>query len=320
MIDATLIARKVEDAYRNFCTRLAPIEYLANAKCETWQRFLNEIFAGDQELIAWLQRLGGYCLTGDVREQILPVLWGSGANGKSTLLKALLGICGDYAMQAPASLLIDCGAQHPTDKASLFGKRLAVAAETGDGDRLDEEKIKALTGGDRISGRKMHQDFWEFDPTHKLLLVTNHRPRIRGTDHGMWRRVRLVPFTVAIPDDRQDKHLPDKLRGEQSGILAWLVQGCLDWQRHGLGLPASVQAATAQYRASEDTLNEFLETCCERDPEGLVGASELLDTYKRHTGDCAMSAKRLAGLLRERGFEPNRNRHGVKWSGLRLVA
>jgi putative DNA primase/helicase len=256
----------------DYLTKLCPVAYDPRATCPLWERFLADIFPatgdaaeqpGNTELILFVQRFLGYCLSGDVSEQVLTVFWGKGANGKSTLLNVLLEVLGqDYAIKAPTDLLVVKRDAHPTEKADLFGSRLVAAIETEDGAKLAESLVKDLTGGERIRARRMREDFWEFAPTHKLILCTNHKPKIRGTDHAIWRRIRLVPFTVIIPPERQDKQLLDKLRGEYPGILAWLVRGFLAWKQEGVSLPADVKAATQEYRDEQDLLAGFIKECC----------------------------------------------------------
>ena len=229
-----------------------------------FEEFLYQIFDGNAKLIRFLQRLMGSALPGVVQEHILPIFHGSGANGKSVFIETLMGAMGEYAMKAPAGLLMASrGDKHPTEFADLFGKRLVAICETGDGQRLDERMVKESTGGDTIRARRMREDFWQFQPSHLAVLVTNHRPLVRGTDHGIWRRLRLVPFTVTIPEAEQDKKLPEKLKSELPAILKWLVQGCLDWQREGLQAPDEVLAATEGYRTESDTLAMWLDECCE---------------------------------------------------------
>ena len=227
----------------DYITAMAPVEYDPKAPCPLWERTVLHCFGGNESLARYWQRLAGYSLTGDTSEQILPVLYGSGANGKSTLLTALLEILGtDHAIMAAAGLLVvRRNDQHPTERASLFGKRLVVDVESAEGARLNESLVKQLTGSDRISARRMHEDFWEFSPTHKLMLCTNHQPVIRETKTAIWRRVKLIPFNVTIPEEEQDKELPAKLREEYSGILAWAVRGCIDWQQNGLQTPDEVK-------------------------------------------------------------------------------
>jgi putative DNA primase/helicase len=273
-------------------TKLCPTSYRAAATCPTWERFLADIFpadgdaaeeAGDAELIGYVQRLLGYCLTGDVSEQILLIAWGVGANGKSTLFNTVQDVLGpDYTMKAPPELLMVRKSEaHPTERADLFGRRLVLASETEAGGRLSEALVKELTGGDRIRARRMREDNWEFAATHKIILSTNHKPKVRGTDHAIWRRLRLVPFVVTFADERQDKQLPDKLRAENEGILAWLVRGCLAWRRDGLGGCAAVARATKEYRSEQDVVTAFLgERCITGNLAYRIKSAELYGAFR----------------------------------------
>ena len=249
-----------EHRLEDFLTQISPVEYDPTAKAPIWESTLNTIFAGNVELIRYVPKLLGYCLTGVTTEQILSIFHGNGANGKSTVLNAFMDILGDgYAMKATPDLIMQRkGESHPTERADLFKKRFVAAIETEDGRKLSESLVKELTGGDKIRARRMREDFWQFDPTHKLLVCTNYVPDIRGTDHAIWRRLRLIPFSVILPDDQQDKQLPEKLRAETAGILAWCVCGCLAWQQEGLGSPECVTKATADYKVSEDVIGEFI--------------------------------------------------------------
>ena len=201
-------------APEHLCSKLAPVTFDAGAHCPTWHAFLHRIFAGDAELIDYLQRWLGYCLTGQVSEQYLHALWGSGANGKSVLIGTVLALLGDYGATAAPELLLARDGKHPTEVADLQGRRFVCSVETDEGRRLAEAAVKSLTGGDTVKARRMHENFWEFSPTHKLALVTNHKPKVTGTDHAIWRRLRLIPFEVTIPDAEQDKTLPAKLQAE----------------------------------------------------------------------------------------------------------
>lgn len=302
-------------------TQLCPTPYRPKAKAPRWEQFLNEIFAGSSRLADFMQRLVGYCLTGVVRDHILPILHGSGDNGKTTSLTALRDTLGDdYTADAPSDLLmLKHGEQHPTALSLLFGKRLVVAIETEQSRRLAESLVKQLTGGDRITCRRMREDYWEFRPTHKLLLGCNHKPRIIGTDWAIWRRIRLIPFDVTIPKDQQDSDLGEKLAAEAPGILAWAVRGCRAWQQHGLDEAQEVRDATRDYRSTEDSLAGFLNEVCELEEYGTVRASDLLKTYREWSGDKRLSQRRFGEMLSERGFERFTS-NGVWYRGLNLPA
>jgi putative DNA primase/helicase len=238
---------------------------------------------------------------------VLPILWGVGANGKTTFLNAVMDMLGpDYAMKAATDLLMVKRNTHPTEKADLFGKRLVVASETEENRRLAESLVKELTGSERIRARRMREDFWEFSPTHKLVLCTNHKPIIRGTDHAIWRRLRLVPFSVVIPDDQQDTTLPDKLRAEATGILNWCLAGCLEWQQHSEQPPKAVTTATQGYRLSQDVLQLFLEECCVESDGIRAKASDLYDTYKawcERSGEHPENQRQFGEAMTDHGFE-----------------
>ena len=314
-------------------TKLCPTNFNPDAGSYHFDRFLEGVF-DDGPTIAFLQRFFGYCLTGDVREQILAVFHGVGSNGKSTLLKAIEDTLGtDCSAAAPPSLLIEKKTEtHPTELAGLFGKRLVIAQETNAGARLAEATVKILTGGDVISARRMREDFWTFAPTHKVVLVTNHRPRIVGNDHAIWRRLVLVPFARKFwnPDKgetgpaelRQDKMLVAKLKAEVEGILAWMVRGCLDWQRCGLQIPDSVRAATAEYRSEQDTLGRFVETCCIRSNMVRVKFADLfsvLETWCHEGGDNMPGRRSLSSWLKDSGFKEHTN-NGRWYLGIALKA
>ncbi len=308
-----------EHRREHLITKLAPVAYDPSAKAPVWEATLERVMP-DPEVRAYFKRLVGYALTGDVSEHVLPVLYGTGANGKSTVLNTLLAALGDYGMQAPPDLLIAKRDAHPTELADLHGQRFVASIEVEDGRRFAESLVKQLTGGDRIKARRMRENFWEFDPTHKIIMAVNHKPVIRGTDLGIWRRIHLVPFTETILPEEQDKQLPEKLRAELAGILAWAVQGCMEWQREGLRPPAAVLAATDEYRQEMDTLAAFISERCVKGPNLNVQAKPLYDAYKdwcEENGERYENNNTFSRQLTERGYEREKGKH-VRYFGLAL--
>jgi putative DNA primase/helicase len=301
-------------------TKLAPVVYDPAAECPRWMSFLRWAMAGDEELVAYLQRVVGYCLTGNVSEQVLLFFYGKGGNGKSTFLVTLLKMLGDYAMQAVADLLMaKKNESHPTERADLFGRRFVATIETEQGKAIAEALMKQLTGGDTITARKLFKDFFQFDPTHKIILAANHKPVIRGTDHANWRRIKLVPWTATIGEVEKDKDLPNKLRQELPGILAWAVRGCLEWQRDGLKEPVRVTEATAAYQMEQDVFQGFIEACCDVGPLARVRATVLLEAYVDWTGDKSMNKTAFGLKMRDLNYEAKRESTGVFYRGIELV-
>ena len=288
-------------------TKLSDVEYDNTATCPRFLAFLDQIMGGNSALITFLQRAIGYSLTGTTIERLIFILYGEGKNGKSTFLEAIRAMLGDYALRTPTeTLLVKRDQGIPNDVARLRGARFVTASETEEGQRLAESKIKDLTGGDVISARFMRGEFFDFLPTFKLWLSTNHKPVIRGTDRAIWDRIRLVPFVVRIPTDEQDKHLRDKLIAEAPGILAWAVQGCLDWQRDGLTEPSEVRAATDSYRAEMDVIGAFIEDACLVDPDTSETAGILYSAYHKWceaNGERAFTQTMFGRRLTERGFD-----------------
>lgn len=306
-------------------TTLCNVDYIPDATCPTWDKFLHRVMDGDEEMIRFLQRAIGYSLTGDVSEQKLFFLHGSGANGKSTFVNVILSLLGnDYATQAAPQLLVAGKSdRHPTEVADLYGKRLVASIEVEDGRRLAEELVKQLTGGDKIKARMMRQDFFQFDPTHKLWLVANHKPIIKGTDFAIWRRILLIPFDVTITDAEKDPQLPTKLLAESSGILAWAMRGCMEWQLHRLQVPAKVTAATDTYKKESDTFGAFLTECTVNAPTAETKASTLYGTYEAwcgENGERPVSGKLFSAKLTESGYEKIRTNSGVVYRSIGILA
>jgi putative DNA primase/helicase len=303
-------------------TKLVPITYDPEAPCPTWDAFLQRILGGDTDLLRYLQKAVGYSLTGSTEEQCLFILYGVGSNGKSTLIQTVQTLLGDYARQTPTeSLLVKSGDSVRNDLARLQGARFVAAVESEDGRRLAEALVKQLTGGDRIATRYLYREFFEFVPTFKLWLAVNHKPVIQGTDHAIWRRIRLLPFMVTIPEAEQDKRLSEKLRAELPGILRRAVEGCLAWQQEGFEPPQAVQQATGDYRAEMDVVAAFIRKRCIQGQQKQVGTGELHTEYVgwcTQVGEQPVSQKAFGATLKELGFTQSRNRSTRLWLGLAL--
>lgn len=306
-------------------TKMAPVAYNPSAQCSRWLAFLDRIFDHRQDLIRWMQKLCGYSLTGDISEHMLPILWGGGANGKTTFLKTLQGLLGeDYACSIrPESLMVKRRDGIPNDIARLRGMRLVVSTEGNANQRLAEGLVKQLTGGDKMTARFMRAEFFDFESTHKIFFATNHRPDIRGTDHAIWRRVRLVPFTITIPESEQDRMLLDKLRAEYPGILNWLLEGCRAWLAEGLGdVPEEIKAATTEYRQASDVVGLFVAERCQTGPEARVRTTMLVRAYAEWAGndpDRELSGKDLRERLVEQGFTTTKAHGHPTWIGIGLL-
>jgi putative DNA primase/helicase len=288
-------------------TKVCPAAYDPQAKCPRWLAFLDRIFASNTALIASVQRIVGYTLVGAVLEHAFIVFWGTGANGKTTLTHVLLRLAGDYGMAVRPEVFLD----HDADPqgfalADLPGVRVIVGSEISPGRRkLNESLVKSMTGRDRIRASHKYGRPFEFEPVFKPILATNHKPVIEGQDHAIWRRLKLVPFTVTIPESEQDAGLPDKLVEELPGILNWALKGCHEWQHIGLAFPEEVTQATANYRAEQDILGDWIEARCVIQPDI---ADEIAGLYADYAGWCQdhsetpVKMKRFAGALDDKGF------------------
>jgi putative DNA primase/helicase len=296
-----------------------------------WERFLADTFAGDPALTAYVQRLIGVSLIGTVLEQLLPFPFGSGANGKTTLLgvfQRLIGIGdGGYSISAPADMLLATqNAGHPTEIARLSGARLVVTSELEDGQRFAEAKVKQLTGSDVISGRFMRQDWFSFKPTHTLWLLANHQPEVRAGGPAFWRRIALLPFLHTVPAEQRDPHLEDRLVEEEGPqILSWMLAGAVAYLEHGLSRPDSVEVATEAYAKDQDTVARFVEECCDLAAPGTpsydVTSAKLraaYETWCRQEGETPIPAKTLTLQLRRFDVQSVRTMHARMLAGIRL--
>jgi putative DNA primase/helicase len=307
----------------NNLTKIAGVGPDWNCKTPLWDDFLKKITGGDDELIGFLKRLAGYALTGSTREHALFFLYGTGANGKSTFVNAITSCAGEYHRVAPIETFIASRSdRHPTELAGLHGARLVTAIETQEGRRWDESKIKSLTGGDTISARFMRQDFFDYLPQFKLIIAGNHKPGLRSVDEAIRRRFNLVPFTVTIPPEERDLEFAEKLTPEMPGIMAWMIDGCTEWQKEGLKPPKIVTDATEAYLASEDALSAWLDECTEQKSTAFAKSSHLFASWKgwaTANGEEAGSSKALGMALEKKGFHPHRTAKARGFYGLRVL-
>jgi putative DNA primase/helicase len=296
----------------------ADIVYDRKAKCPLWDKFLLEIFNGDQELIAYVQRAVGYCLTGEISEQCFFVCYGTGANGKSTFLEILRRIVGQYGLNLPFSAFEQQGRSSiPNDIAAVAGKRLVTSLETNEFIQLNEARLKSLTGGDQITARFLFKEFFDFCPTAKFWLACNHLPRVGDDSRGFWRRVHLIPFLQSF-EGREDRGLLGKLTAEAPGILNWALEGCLKWQKEGLRQPPTIKAATDAYRQDSDRLADFIDEYCFVGPEKRVAASELWSSYALWASEArereSLDRKGFSRQMEAKGFKKVRVGHHRTWT------
>jgi putative DNA primase/helicase len=285
-------------------------------ECPTWLAFLNRATGGDQQLIGFLRRMCGYALTGEVREHALFFVYGTGGNGKGTFLNTITHIMGDYQRVSGSETFTESpGDRHTTELARLQGARLVTAQETEEGKRWAESRIKALTGGDPITARFMRQDDFTFLPQFKLVIVGNHKPSFRSVDDAIRRRLHLVPFTAVIPASEKDPELPAKLKAEASGILSWMIEGCLEWDREGLRPPQIVKEYTDQYLGDEDSLQQWIDDCCDMDRSGFSSSKALFYSWTKwceHSGEYVGTMKRLMAKLESRGISTGQKFRGQR--------
>ena len=291
--------------------------------CPRWMTFLVRVTAGNVELQAYLQRLAGYALVGDPREECLDFFYGPGGNGKGTFLSSLQHVFGEYVTTAGTETFVESkGDKHPCDVAKLAGARLVISNEIDQGQRWDEARIKNLTGRDTMTARFMRQDFFDFLPQFTLIIAGNHRPSLKTVDESIRRRFHLVPFSVTIPAEEQDSGLKDALRAEADGILLWSVEGCLEWQLQGLNPPSTVVDATAEYLAAQDVFEMWLSECCLRGPEFEEVSSWVYESFrqwKKTRGERVPGHNKFSEQLTELGFELRRSNRARRVIGLRLT-
>jgi P4 family phage/plasmid primase-like protien len=300
-------------------THCLPVAYDQTATAPRWQAFLERVLP-DPATRQFVQKAAGYSLSGSVVEQVLFFLWGGGANGKSTLLSVLMAVLNGLAAKVRAESLLLSGRDNiPNDIAALTAVRLVVASELANGRRLNEAMVKDLTGGDPITARFLRQEFFTFNPQFKLWMYGNHKPTITGTDDGIWRRIRLIPFTVQIPEAERDYNLTDKLLTELPGVLNWLLDGWQMYRQEGLDAPTAVTEATGKYREDNDTLSLFIEECCEKGEGKKVGSSALFKAYQKWGGPLSSNV-RFSAAMQERGYEKEKESAGMFWQGIELLS
>ena len=316
-----------EHRREDLITKLAPVTYDPDATAPLFASFMKKIINGEVKVITYLQRTLGRALSGDVSEHRLEMWQGGGANGKSTLFNVMMDVLGSYARpSAPGLLLTSRHDRHPTEIADLKGARFVWSVEVGEGRRLAEETVKRLTAERTLNTRRMREDFSEFQASHKLFIAMNHKPTIRGGDHAIWRRLKLILFNVTIPDVDQDKQLDEKLRAERAGILNWLLAGCLDWQRFGFSEPPEVTDATLTYRIEQDMIARFIDDLCTTGSTRIAAAAQLFNAWVKwcaENHEQPGSTTAFGNRLREQGYVSGQATTGARlrtWSGIGLRA
>jgi putative DNA primase/helicase len=287
-----------------------------------WLAHLERVLRGDVESIAFLRRYLGYMLTGEIGEHALVFFYGTGRNGKGTIVETVIRLLGDYGYAAPVNLLMESrNERHPTELASLRGRRGVSCSEPPQGSKWDDGRVRSLTGGDTITARMMGQDFTSFTPTHKLILMGNHKPTLRSVDEAIKARFNILDFSVTIPVEERDPNFMDRLREEWPQILQWMIDGCLHWQEDGLGRPASMVEATEEYLQDEDTFGQFLGECCDRGPALFDTVPTMFRAYSawcEKQGEKPLSRKAFKSALRESPGVERKRAAGDAVSGLAL--
>lgn len=307
----------------DYITKKSLFVYDKDAKCPTWDMFLMQIFHNDYDLIRFVQKAMGYSLSGDISEQCMFILWGTGANGKSTFLNVLQNLFGDYATSTRTETFMKKTSEQSNDLARLRNTRLVIASEAEENKPMSESLIKQITGGDRITARFLYGEFFEFLPTFKIFMATNHKPKISGGDNGIWRRIKLIPFTVIIPEEKRDRNLTEKLMAENSDILNWLLEGYRMWGKEGLKEPEAIRAANEEYRFDMDSVGSFVAECLEFDAsqkERLLNG-DLYNIYTKwceRNNETIMSHRKLTSKMREKNYQQLASNGNRWWLGLSI--
>ena len=292
----------------DYISKISPCEFISESKPEIFLNVLNKIFQYDSEMIDYIQKVLGYFLTGWTAEQCFFIAYGAGANGKSTLIDIISKIIPEHTVTISAGALMDAktsGTASP-ELAMTKGARLVLAAESNDTDNFNEAKIKQMTGGDKIYARALYSQGFEFDPTFKIWLSTNHKPRINGSDNGIWRRIHLIPFEVIIPEKEQDRELAQKLETEKDAIFSWMVEGARKLLVEGLKKPAAVEDALKEYRSSMDAMHDFITDWTECDSKSRVQSSALYESYLEYckvNGIECLKQKDFSKKVEDKGFK-----------------
>ena len=304
-------------------TKKSLFVYDKEAKCPTWEMFLMQIFNNDLDLIHFVQKAFGYTLSGDVSEQCMFILFGSGANGKSTLLNVIQNLFGDYAVSTITDTFMKKNSEQTNDLARLKNARLVIASEAEENKPMSESLIKQITGGDKISARFLYGEYFDFFPTFKIFMATNHKPKISGGDNGIWRRIKLIPFTVSIPEEKRDRYLTEKLMEENSGILNWLLEGFRMWEKEGLHEPDSVREANEEYRFDMDIVENFITDCLDIDAslQERVLNGELFETFRKwceKNNETVLSQRKFTSKLKEKNYEQFPSNGSRWWRGFSI--
>ncbi len=305
----------------DYITKSVNATFLSTQSCPLWLNFISTTFNHDDNLIHYVQKACGYALSGSTSSQCMFVLWGSGSNGKSTFLNTLQYVLGDYAGSSGTDTFTRKNSDQTNDIARLKGLRLVTTSEIEQGKAFNESLIKQLTGQDKITARFLYSEYFTFTPTFKIFMATNHKPRIKGSDNGIWRRIKLIPFNITIRPEDRDKDLASKLCYESSGILLWLLQGYYFYKTEGLVEPECIVKATAEYRAQMDNVSAFLAAVCETAPDYITAHKVLYEAYCSwcsENEERSVSSKTFGMRLDEMGFVRKNSNSVRSWIGVGL--